>query len=206
MSHLTPALLAPLTASALVLAACGAASPATTTTAPGTAPALTGAWTSPCTPMNDQQAFSLAFVIEPATWAVDYTVFADTSCTTKFMTVHIDGPYEIGATSTVVPDAHDARFGFTTKSVIPHLEAAAQFLASPAGCGLAGFAVGQAMDISTTGCANLGQRPIAACAADFDLVKLEGDQLTFGERPADNDMCSEDKRPRALSQLSITRS
>jgi hypothetical protein len=56
--------------------------------------------------------------------------------------------------------------------------------------------------VGASGCANLGQRPISACAADYDLVALDGDKLTFGNRPADNDMCTEAKRPKALSPLS----
>lgn len=56
-----------------------------------------------------------------------------------------------------------------------------------------------------TGCATLGQYPIATCPADYDLVKVEGDDLTFGARPKDNDMCTPDKRPQALAPLSSKR-
>ncbi len=53
--------------------------------------------------------------------------------------------------------------------------------------------------------AGLGQRPIASCPADYDLVKVENDALVFGSRPADNDMCSSEKRPTSLSALSSKR-
>jgi hypothetical protein len=209
---------------ALPLAACGSstdsstAPPLTTAdagvgTAPdaapdagvGTAPDLAGRWKSACTPMSASQWFVLDFDISRSTWAVDYAVFADSGCATKFLTVRIEGPYELGVASSTVPGAFDAKFGFTKKAITPHLPAAADFLASAGGCGAAGFTAGEAKDIGTTGCAGLGQRPISACSADYDIARLDGDVLTFGERPADNDMCSEGKRPKALAAVSSKR-
>jgi hypothetical protein len=52
-----------------------------------------------------------------------------------------------------------------------------------------------------TGCAGFGQYPGADCPADFDVVKRDGDDLFFGARPADNDMCTAAKRPTALSPV-----
>ncbi len=49
------------------------------------------------------------------------------------------------------------------------------------------------------GCAGFGQYPGADCPADYDVVKRDGDDLFFGARPADNDMCTAAKRPAALS-------
>jgi hypothetical protein len=51
-------------------------------------------------------------------------------------------------------------------------------------------------DISVTGCA--AWQPVAVCGTDHDLLRAEGDALQFGVRPADNDMCTPDKRPKAL--------
>ena len=197
---------------ALPLAACGSSTDSSTapplTTADagvGTAPDLAGRWKSACTPMSASQWFVLDFDISRSTWAVDYTVFADSACATKFLTVRIEGPYELGAASSTVPGAFDAKFGFTKKAITPHLPAAADFLASAGGCGAAGFTAGEPKDIAATGCAGLGQRPISACSADYDIARLDGDVLTFGERPADNDMCSEGKRPKALAAVSSKR-
>jgi hypothetical protein len=209
----------------LSLAACGSPSPeaASETTDAGVAaldagatvadaapvkpgaPDITGRWKSACTPMSATQGFVLDFDIAKSTWGVDYTVFADSACSTKFITVRIEGPYELGAASRSVAGAFDAKFGFTKKTVTPHLAAAADFLASANGCGTSGFTAGQAKDISAAGCAGLGQQPIAACSADYDIAKLEGDVLTFGSRPADNNMCSPDKRPTSLAQVSSKR-
>ena len=65
--------------------------------------------------------------------------------------------------------------------------------------------VGVAADVLEKGCAGLGQRPGNVCSADYDLVHTDGNTLTFGMRPTDNDMCTADKRPVALSKLSMKR-
>jgi hypothetical protein len=183
----------------------GCASNGAPPASPGqTAPSLVGRWKSACTPMSDTQAFALDFDIAASTWKLDYVVFGDKTCSAKFFTVHIEGPYAIGAASTVVPGAYDARFAFDKKTITPHGAAAAQFLSSDMGCKLA-FTDGVATDVGGSGCANLGQYPIAKCAADYDVVKIEGDALHFGDRPKDNDMCTEAKRPRALSPLGSAR-
>lgn len=156
-------------------------------------------------PSGDTQSSSLDFDIQADTWSVDYVVYGDKACSAKFLTVHIDGAYEVDGSSTVVPTANDAIFRFSHKLITPASDAAAQFLSSDAGCKLPGFVSGTAKDVSETGCANLGQYPIAKCGADYDLVKVDADAVTFGLRPADNDMCTAEKRPKALSPVSSKR-
>ena len=65
--------------------------------------------------------------------------------------------------------------------------------------------VGAKQDLLAGGCAELGARPVAQCASDNDVVKVDGDRLWFGQRPADNDMCSSEKRPQALGATPVTR-
>jgi hypothetical protein len=189
-----------------VASGCGSSSSTPAATPAGTnAPDLSGKWQSACTPMSDTQGFVLDFDLTDKTWGLDYVVYGDKACTSKFLTVRIEGPYEVGSASKTVAGAHDARFAFTKKTITPHSAAAAGYLASDAGCNQPGFAEGVAKDVGATGCANLGQRPISACPADYDLVKVDGDTLFFGARPADNDMCTEAKRPTAISQLGSKR-
>ena len=63
--------------------------------------------------------------------------------------------------------------------------------------------MGEEQETSTTGCVFL--RPVTACATDHDIVKVEGNQLFFGKRPADNDMCAPEKRPAALAALPVVK-
>jgi hypothetical protein len=69
---------------------------------------------------------------------------------------------------------------------------------------MTGLAVGKPADLAA-GCAGLGQYPLSSCDRDYDLVSIDGDTLRFGERPADNNMCSEEKRPTATAGLAFQR-
>ncbi|MEL6339894.1 MAG: hypothetical protein AAFQ65_08290 [Myxococcota bacterium] len=61
-----------------------------------------------------------------------------------------------------------------------------------------GLVTDEESDISADGCA--GWRPVAECGADHDLLMLtDAGGLRFGERPADNDMCTADRRPTSLT-------
>jgi hypothetical protein len=163
---------------------------------------LAGRWQSACTDPGSGQALRLHFDLTDEAWALDYESFGDAACAAPALTVHIEGPYAVTGTSATVTGAHEARFGFTRKTVTPSSDGAAAFLAQA--CGGGSFVAGTAADISG-GCAGLGMYPIASCAADYDLVARTGGQLQFGARPADNDMCTEDRRPTALSTILLTR-
>ena len=194
-----------------LLAACGAAkAPAAgappTAAAAQAAPAadapayafgpqdLVGTWVGPCfpSPQGDGSHNQLTFRMTATTWDLDYTAYGDAACGTKFLTVHIQGDYTLGGTSSVEAGAREGTFGFRTKTVTPHLDGAVGVINGA--CGVTTAKVGEALDIGG-GCAGLGAYPIAACAADSDIVRLQDKVLSFGARPADNNMCTPDKRP-----------
>ncbi len=115
---------------------------------------------------------------------------------------------EVLGVSHVEPEAaREARFAFDEKTVTAHAEGAVGFLASLGeGCGSPGtWERGVARDVGGAGCPALGQRPIADCPADYDLVSVTATELRFGDRPADNDMCSPERRPTAVSGLASIR-
>ena len=161
---------------------------------------LEGTWESGCVDPGNGQGFTLQFDLTDSAWDLDYTTHTDASCADPFMTVHIEGPYELGSASAAVDGAREGTFGFTAKSVTPHSAAAAGFLASADGCDREGFVAGESADLST-GCAGIGQYPLADCSADYDLVHLEESGLRFGARPADNNMCTPQARPTEMSPL-----
>jgi hypothetical protein len=152
---------------------------------------LAGKWQSGCVNPGNNQAIQLNFDLTASDWKLDYIAFADATCTTKNLTVHIEGAYALGKESTVT-GAKEGRFDFATKTVTPHSEGAAAFLSQA--CGRGGFTANTPADLKD-GCAGLGAYPISSCPSDFDLVFLEGDTLSFGARPADNNMCTPEKRP-----------
>lgn len=167
-------------------------------------PSLVGRWNSDCIVASPQQVFRLAFDLDATTWKLDYRAFGDAACATPFLTVHIEGGYQLTGASAQVPGANEARFEFAVRTVTPHHDAAAQFLASSGGCGRAGFVAGVATDILEQGCAGLGAYPRASCPAELDLAWREGSTLRLGARPADGNLCSEERRPAALSPVALT--
>jgi len=140
-----------------------------------------GKWNSDCVgqPQADgtTQHLDLAFDISDDRWAMDYSTYGDD---------------------------HEAIFRFDSKTITPHVDGVAQALGSM-GCGRGAWAVGVGQDVLESGCAGFGQRPKAVCGADYDLIAVEGHDLHFGARPADNDMCTAEKRPTALSPLAMHR-
>lgn len=183
------------------VAACGGTTPSMAPDAPAGVD-LAGHWRSPCVDPGTGQALRLTFDLTATTWKLAYESFGDAACTVPALVVDIAGPYEVTRPSPTVAGAHEAVFGFSTKTVTPRSEGAAQFLATA--CGGGTFTAGTATDI-TAGCAGLGAYPISSCPADFDLVARTGDRLQFGARPADNNMCTEDRRPTALSPIVLAR-
>ena len=59
-----------------------------------------------------------------------------------------------------------------------------------------GLTVNLEADISVTDYA--ARQPVADCGLDHDLMAMDAAGLYFGQRPADNDMCTPDRRPTAL--------
>jgi hypothetical protein len=171
------------------------------------APDLTGQFASGCLAVPQQdgstQYISLTFDNTATDWAIDYVVHGDDMCASDFIAVRIEGPYALTAPSSVVDGAWDGDFEFTKRTITPGNDMATGFLSSLQGCGDGNFVTGMPTDIHTTGCLPLGQYPVADCSQDYDIAKLEngGDVLRFGTRPADNNMCTADKRPTELSPV-----
>jgi hypothetical protein len=135
-----------------------------------------------------------SFTFADGQWGLVFEHALDPEMALKTFTFRTEGPYEIGEPSPVVAGAFEAVFFEDRKYVTlltddPGLVEAFGF----AGCGLS---LGVEVDISETGCA--AWKPVAECREDHDLLAIDERGLYFGVRPADNDMCSPDKRPTAL--------
>lgn len=163
---------------------------------------LAGRWLGPCAAAGDGTYFVLDFDLSAADWSVDYVVHGDEACSSPLLTVAIEGPYALTGASEAVSGAWEGTFSFSSKQMTPHVADLAAAL-DGAGCGSAPWTIGSAQDVYEAGCPAFGQYPEASCSADYDIVSRTGETLQFGARPADNDMCSEDKRPQALSPLEL---
>ncbi|APR80117.1 Hypothetical protein A7982_05464 [Minicystis rosea] len=163
------------------------------------AEALTGDWRGSCFDAGNGQHAQLTFHIEAARWAVEYVVHGDATCTAPLGDLHIAGPYEIVGASTKVAGASEGIFSFDERTITPKAQGFADYLGTLEGCGTGAWKVDTAVDILEGGCAPLGSYPNATCHADYDVVKVSEAGIQFGQRPADNNMCTADKRPTALS-------
>jgi hypothetical protein len=175
-------------------------------------PDLTGSWASPaCESVPNGQGgtmnFTRTFTITPARWSIDFVVFGDAACSegAKLFTASYAGPYRLLGPSATVPGATEAEFDFAERKVLPNSEGGAGYFNGQKVCGAADWKVGQARDIQQSGCAQLGAWPLAQCAGEHDVVQVKGDALYFGDRPADQNLCSKEKRPKALGKTPVQR-
>ncbi len=136
------------------------------------------------------------FTFENGHWTLEFTLGLDPTLEKQVFQFRTYGSYTIEEASTLVENAYHAAFGedkkfVTLKTDDPQMIAAFGF----ADCGLTPFVE---KDISASGCASW--KSVSACPVDYDLLSLDEDGLLyFGQRPADNDMCSADKRPTSLT-------
>ena len=206
-----PALLVSLAVLAATVAGCGPTQEPTDpdVDAGAQAPDLAGRYTSGCLDFSTEDApniFTLDVDLTSDRWALDYVVHGTDDCTAPVLTVHIEGPYELTAPSEAVDGAWEGSFFFDEKTMTPHVEDMVATLNAIEGCGDGPFTLDGTTSVLEHGCTPFGQYPVAECSQDFDLVSLDDDGLRFGNRPADNDMCTEAKRPTELSPILLTRS
>lgn len=135
-------------------------------------------------------------------WALKLDAFGDEGCSFKLFTARVGGPYTLEKDSEKVAGATEGNFGFREQAFTAHVENLATVFAN-AKCGTGAWKVGEEQSTADTGC--LFFRPTSACGTDHDVIKVEGNQLFFGQRPADNDMCTADKRPTALGAVPVVK-
>jgi hypothetical protein len=134
------------------------------------------------------------FILADGQWSLIFTHALDPAMTQRTFRFRTGGPYRITGPSAAVAGAHEATFHEDWK----HLTLLTGNPDLIAGMGMAdcGLTVNLEADISATGCA--GWKPVADCGRDHDLLALDAAGLHFGQRPADNDMCTPERRPTSL--------
>ncbi|MCI4670338.1 MAG: hypothetical protein MRZ79_19530 [Bacteroidia bacterium] len=136
------------------------------------------------------------FTFEKGTWSLDFTLGLDSKLENKLFSFRTFGTYKVGEASKVVEGAFEALFLEEKKFLTLH--ATDSGLISAFGFTACGLTPGQETDISQSGCALWAS--VAACNEDHDLLSLDEDGgLRFGVRPADNNMCSPERRPTQLT-------
>ncbi|WP_224363835.1 hypothetical protein [Hyalangium versicolor] len=142
------------------------------------------------------------FTLTEDTWTLKVDAFGDAQCQTKLFSARVGGPYELEKDSEKVEGATEATFTFKDQYMTAYVQGLADTFQSTH-CGSGTWKVGEEQSTASTGC--LFFRPTSACSSDHDIVKVDGDKLFFGQRPADNDMCTADKRPTALTTAAVVK-
>lgn len=141
------------------------------------------------------------FQLTETAWTLNLDVFGDAQCQMKLFTARLVGPYTLERDSEKVAGATEGNFGFGERYLTPHAQPLADAFAQ-SGCGSGTWTVGTEQSVPG---ACLFFKALADCGTDHDLVKVDGDKLFFGQRPADGDMCTPDKRPQALTALPVVK-
>lgn len=136
------------------------------------------------------------FTFDGGRWGLTFTHALDPAMQHQTFRFRTEGPYRVGAASDAAPGAFEAIFFEEAKHVT--LLTSDPAIVSAFGLADCGLQLNAEVDISATGCA--GWKPVSACSEDHDLLAISAAGLQFGVRPRDNDMCTADRRPTALSQ------
>lgn len=130
------------------------------------------------------------FVFTTGTWQLKYTIFADPACNVQLFTNKIVGPYTFG--EAINANTLKVTWGQTAKFITAHVPDI-QAVLNQTGCGDSKLPINTERDISITGCMAFGVMNVKDYGQEFDILKLENNQLFTGLR-VDN-MNLEKNRP-----------
>ncbi|MBL9108143.1 MAG: hypothetical protein JNM74_02685 [Myxococcales bacterium] len=165
-------------------------------------PSLTfGTWKSvTCEPV-DADTFQLrTYRIAANGVFADWKRYASPTCAagTELMTVRMGGSSTVDRLSRVVEHAAEIRVFIDEKAIVPLSSAGLERLAKA--CPSAQWTLGKERDVTTAGCGAIVPAR-AACPVEYDLMRLRGGRLYFGDRSAP--LCTEATRPKKLSVWGI---
>lgn len=169
---------------------------------------LAGVWESEAPERIDRDDGSTAyltrrFTFRDDTWQIRFSVASDPDGRDILFSGDFGGNFTIGEYDALV-DAFETRFQFTERVLTPGNEEVAAAL-NEIGCGAGAWQAGDGQDLHLAGCEAFRVYPAADCEGEFDLLRRRGDRLYLGERPSDGNLCTEDRRPIALTPYPLVR-
>ena len=138
------------------------------------------------------------FIFTTGTWQLSYTVFADPACNVGLFTNKIAGPYTFG--EAINANTLKVTWGQTEKFITAHVPDI-QAVLNQTGCGNSTLPINTERDISLTGCMAFGVASVKDYPQEFDILKLENNQLFTGLR-TDN-MNLEKNRPTKIFEFAL---
>ena len=167
---------------------------------------LVGDWSSEsCEAYPDGQGntnyLTRTFTLTETDWDLSFTVFGDEACSFPLFSSNVGGPFVLQTLSSNVDGATEGTFELDYNDWTAHADDIVTAL-EQSGCGTGEWSVGVTQDVTETGCFGVA-KPKSDCAAEYDIVSIDGDKLFFGERITN--MCAPEGRPTALTSYPVIR-
>ncbi len=140
------------------------------------------------------------FVFTTNTWQLKYTIFADPACNVQLFTNKIVGPYTLGEIFS--PNTLKVTWGQTAKFITAHVPDI-QAVLNQTGCGNATLPINTERDVSITGCMAFGIATVKDYTQEYDILKLEQNQLFTGFRT--ENMNLEQNRPTRIFEFPLVK-
>lgn len=136
------------------------------------------------------------FTFDKGKWTLLFTLALDPAMNMQVFQFRTFGTYQLQDKSNKVANTYNAVF-YEEKKLLT-LKTSDENLIKAFGFVPCNMTKDVEQDVSEQGCS--GWKSVAACPGDYDLLSLDKEgKLYFGNRPADNNMCSPDKRPTSLT-------
>lgn len=136
------------------------------------------------------------FTFDKGKWTLLFTLSLDPEFKMQVFQFRTFGTYKVQDKSTKVADTYNALF-YEEKKLLT-LKTSDENLIKAFGFAPCNMITDIEQDVSEKGCS--GWKSVAECSGDYDILSLDKEgELYFGSRPADNDMCSPEKRPTSLT-------
>lgn len=157
---------------------------------------LSGTYADPA-PYNYGTAWGKrVFTFDKGKWTLDFTLALDQELKMQVFRFRTFGTYKLQEKSGKLADTYNAVF-YEEKKFLT-LKTSDENLIKAFGFAPCGLTLDVEQDVSVNGCS--AWKSVKECPGDYDLLSLDKDgKLYFGARPRDNDMCSAEKRPVALT-------
>lgn len=127
-------------------------------------------------------------------WVLTFTMYADSAKYFPLFAFDTEGTFVIGKKSNLPVTTFESDFSFNKKFITLLTDDQTTLL--QLGFDKCNLIKGNKTDISESGCSFFAS--VKNYPKEFDLTSLQGDKLFLGNRPADGNMGSADKRPKSL--------
>ena len=138
------------------------------------------------------------FVFTNSTWQLKYTVFADPACNVGLFSNKIVGSYTFG--EAINANTLKVTWGQSAKFITAHVPDI-QAVLNQTGCGDTTLPLNTERDVSLTGCMAFGIATVKDYSQEYDILKLEKNQLFTGLRV--ENMNLEKNRPTQIFEFPL---